>query len=131
MRGLSDESGALPSGARQPCCAPTGHTRAFEFPALPSAAESDLALSPCRAPALLRRGRAELAPVPAGKSAWRREAQQRRDFGQRAIAVLEIALGEFPAHGHYMNMVDTRSTKVACGMYTMPNVSLWAVQDFR
>jgi hypothetical protein len=39
--------------------------------------------------------------------------------------------GEFPAHGHYMNMVDTRSTKVACGTYTMPNGSLWAVQDFR
>jgi hypothetical protein len=39
--------------------------------------------------------------------------------------------GDFPAHGHYNNMVDTRSTKVACGTYRMPNGSYWAVQDFR
>jgi len=39
--------------------------------------------------------------------------------------------GEFPAHGHYMNMVDTRSTKVACAVHTMPDGRLWAVQDFR
>ena len=38
--------------------------------------------------------------------------------------------GEFPAHGHYMNMVSARSTAVACGVHTMPNGSLWAVQDF-
>jgi hypothetical protein len=39
--------------------------------------------------------------------------------------------GEFPAHGHYNNMVDTRSTKVACGTFTMPDGRLWAVQDFQ
>jgi hypothetical protein len=39
--------------------------------------------------------------------------------------------GEFPAHGHYNNMADPRSTQVACGTTTLPNGSLWAVQDFR
>jgi hypothetical protein len=39
--------------------------------------------------------------------------------------------GEFPAHGHYENMVSTRSTKVACGVFTMADGKLWAVQDFR
>ncbi|MFT3771062.1 MAG: CAP domain-containing protein [Minicystis sp.] len=39
--------------------------------------------------------------------------------------------GEFPAHGHYENMVSTRSTKVACGVHTMADGRLWAVQDFR
>jgi hypothetical protein len=39
--------------------------------------------------------------------------------------------GEFPAHGHYNNMVDTRSTRVACGIHTMADGRLWAVQDFR
>jgi Cysteine-rich secretory protein family len=39
--------------------------------------------------------------------------------------------GEFPAHGHYNNMVDARVTKVACGTYAMPNGKLWAVQDFQ
>lgn len=39
--------------------------------------------------------------------------------------------GQGSAHGHYNNMVDTRSTKVACGTFTMENGMLWAVQDFR
>jgi len=39
--------------------------------------------------------------------------------------------GEFPAHGHYQNMVDPKSTRVACAVHTMPDGRLWAVQDFR
>jgi hypothetical protein len=39
--------------------------------------------------------------------------------------------GEFPAHGHYNNMVDPKSTRVACGVHTMADGRLWAVQDFR
>jgi hypothetical protein len=39
--------------------------------------------------------------------------------------------GKFPAHGHYNNMVDKRSTKVACGVHTMADGSSWAVQNFR
>jgi hypothetical protein len=39
--------------------------------------------------------------------------------------------GPSPAHGHYNNMVDPRSTKVACGTITTPSGSLWSVQDFR
>jgi hypothetical protein len=39
--------------------------------------------------------------------------------------------GEFPAHGHYNNMVDARVTKVACGTFTMPDGRLWAVHDFQ
>lgn len=39
--------------------------------------------------------------------------------------------GSFPDHGHYENMVDTHSKKVACGIYTMPNGRIWAVQDFQ
>jgi hypothetical protein len=39
--------------------------------------------------------------------------------------------GEFPAHGHYENMASPRFTQVSCGVHTMADGRLWAVQDFR
>jgi hypothetical protein len=39
--------------------------------------------------------------------------------------------GDFPAHGHYMNMADPASREVACGVFTQSDGTLWAVQDFR
>ena len=39
--------------------------------------------------------------------------------------------GSFPEHGHYENMVDTKVSRVACGIYQMPNGRIWSVQDFR
>jgi len=37
---------------------------------------------------------------------------------------------EGPGGGHYENMTGSY-TKVACGFYTLPNGSVWAVQNFR
>jgi hypothetical protein len=37
---------------------------------------------------------------------------------------------DFNAHGHYINMSSTESTKVACGQYVTPNGDVWAVQNF-
>jgi hypothetical protein len=37
---------------------------------------------------------------------------------------------EGPGGGHYENMTGNY-TKVACGFYTLPNGSVWAVQNFR
>jgi hypothetical protein len=39
--------------------------------------------------------------------------------------------GTSPEHGHYVNMVDTKVTRVACGTYAMPGGRIWSVQDFR
>lgn len=36
----------------------------------------------------------------------------------------------FSAHGHYINMSNLSYTKVACGFYTTPGGSVWAVQNF-
>jgi len=38
---------------------------------------------------------------------------------------------DFSTHGHYINMSSTSYTKVACGFYTLPDGSVWAVQDFQ
>jgi len=38
---------------------------------------------------------------------------------------------DFSEHGHYINMSSTQYTQVACGFYTLPDGSVWAVQDFR
>ena len=38
---------------------------------------------------------------------------------------------DFSRHGHYINMSSTQYSEVACGYYTLPNGSVWAVQDFR
>ena len=38
---------------------------------------------------------------------------------------------DFEKHGHYINMSNTRYTKVACGFHTFPDGSVWAVQNFR
>ncbi len=39
--------------------------------------------------------------------------------------------GEFPAHGHYMNMASPKFTQVACGVHQMADGKLWAIQNFR
>ena len=38
--------------------------------------------------------------------------------------------GAGPAHGHYMNMTDTKYHGVSCGFATMPSGELWVVQNF-
>jgi hypothetical protein len=38
--------------------------------------------------------------------------------------------GVGPAHGHYMNMTDSKYRGVACGFATMPSGELWVVQNF-
>ncbi len=38
---------------------------------------------------------------------------------------------DFSMHGHYINMTSTSYTKVACGIYTLADGSIWAVQDFQ
>jgi hypothetical protein len=38
---------------------------------------------------------------------------------------------DFSKHGHYINMSSTKYTKVACGFWTTPKGSVWAVQNFR
>jgi hypothetical protein len=37
----------------------------------------------------------------------------------------------FSEHGHYINMTNPAHTQVACGFYTTPGGSVWAVQNFR
>lgn len=36
----------------------------------------------------------------------------------------------FSEHGHYINMSSTSYSRAACGFYTTPGGSLWAVQNF-
>lgn len=38
---------------------------------------------------------------------------------------------DYSTHGHYINMTSTEYTKVACGFYTLPDGTVWAVQDFQ
>lgn len=38
---------------------------------------------------------------------------------------------DFSTHGHYINMSSTQYTMVSCGFYTLPDGSVWAVQDFK
>jgi hypothetical protein len=38
--------------------------------------------------------------------------------------------GSGPAHGHYMNLTDTKYRGVSCGFATMPGGELWIVQNF-
>lgn len=45
---------------------------------------------------------------------------------------LAMMWAEGPGGGHYENMKGARGyTKVACGFHTLPNGSVWSVQDFR
>jgi hypothetical protein len=37
----------------------------------------------------------------------------------------------FSAHGHYINMSNTRYSEVACGFYETPDGKLWSVQNFQ
>ena len=36
----------------------------------------------------------------------------------------------YSEHGHYINMTNSSYTRVACGFYTTPGGSVWAVQNF-
>jgi hypothetical protein len=36
----------------------------------------------------------------------------------------------FQMYGHFINMSNTKYTKVACGFYTMPTGKIWAAQNF-
>jgi hypothetical protein len=38
---------------------------------------------------------------------------------------------DFARHGHYLNMMNARFTKVACGYFTTAQGQVWAVQDFQ
>ena len=38
---------------------------------------------------------------------------------------------DFSAHGHYINMTNTKYTKVACGFATTSAGKIWSVQDFK
>jgi hypothetical protein len=38
---------------------------------------------------------------------------------------------DFSTHGHYINMSSKSYTMVSCGFYTLPDGSVWAVQDFK
>lgn len=38
---------------------------------------------------------------------------------------------DFSKHGHYINMSSTNYTKVACGFWSTPKGTVWAVQNFR
>ena len=37
----------------------------------------------------------------------------------------------FSEHGHYINMSNTRYSRVACGFFTTPDGRIWSVQNFR
>jgi len=39
--------------------------------------------------------------------------------------------GDFATHGHYLNLTSTRFTRVACGYFTTPQGSTWAVLNFQ
>ncbi len=38
---------------------------------------------------------------------------------------------DYAAHGHYLNMMNPRYTRVACGYAGAPQGQVWAVQDFQ
>jgi hypothetical protein len=38
---------------------------------------------------------------------------------------------DYNAHGHYINMTNTKYTMVTCGFYTTPAGKVWMVQDFK
>jgi hypothetical protein len=38
---------------------------------------------------------------------------------------------DFATHGHYLNMSNTKYTRVACGFHVTPDGHVWAVQNFR
>lgn len=38
---------------------------------------------------------------------------------------------DYNAHGHYINMTNTKYTMVTCGFYTTPTGRVWQVQDFK
>jgi hypothetical protein len=38
---------------------------------------------------------------------------------------------DYAQHGHYLNMMSPRFTKVSCGYFTTPSGQVWAVQDFQ
>jgi hypothetical protein len=44
---------------------------------------------------------------------------------------LELMWEQGPGEGHHDNMASTRFTKVACGFHTLPDGSVWSVQNFR
>jgi hypothetical protein len=44
---------------------------------------------------------------------------------------LKMMWDEGPGGGHYENMKNPLYTWVSCGFYTLPDGSVWAVQDFR
>ncbi len=51
--------------------------------------------------------------------------------GDMIPSCLKMMWGEGPGGGHYENMKATRYTQVSCGFYTLPDGSVWAVQNFR
>ena len=38
---------------------------------------------------------------------------------------------DFQQHGHYINMSSSSYSEVACGFFTTPGGSVWAIQNFR
>lgn len=38
---------------------------------------------------------------------------------------------DYARHGHYLNMMSPRFTRVACGYFTTPQGQVWAVHDFQ
>ncbi len=44
---------------------------------------------------------------------------------------LKMMWGEGPGGGHYENMRSTRYSEVSCGFHTMPDGSVWSVQNFK
>ena len=44
---------------------------------------------------------------------------------------LKMMWAEGPGGGHYENMKNPSYQWVACGFYTLPDGSVWAVQDFK
>ena len=38
---------------------------------------------------------------------------------------------DYATHGHYLNMMNPRFTRVACGYFTTAQGQVWAVQDFQ
>jgi hypothetical protein len=44
---------------------------------------------------------------------------------------LDAMWAQGPGEGHHDNMASHTWTKVACGFYTLPNGSVWSVQNFK
>jgi hypothetical protein len=44
---------------------------------------------------------------------------------------LDLMWDQGPGEGHHDNMASPRFTKVACGFHTLPDGSVWSVQNFR